>query len=184
MLDRLSASLAENLRRLREARGLTQQELSDASGVPRPTLAHLESGSANPTLSVLARVAVTLGVAMEELVAAPPAMLSFHAGGGLVQHEQPGARVRELCPDSGAGVVIERIELSVRARLERAPGRQADRTYLACERGEVEVLSASERHELQGGDVVVVRRGSGHQFVNRGRGVAVLYSVRTGAWAS
>lgn len=184
MLDRLSASLAENLRRLREARGLTQQELSEASGVPRPTLAHLESGQANPTLSVLARVAVTLSVPMEELVAAPPSALSFHAAESLVEHEQASARLRELCPDSPAGVVAERIELAVRGRFERAVGRQADRTYVTCERGEVEVASGSERHALRAGDVVVVRRGAAHQFLNRGRGAAVLFSVRTGAWTS
>ena len=184
MLDRLSASLAENLRRLREARGLTQQDLSEASGVPRPTLAHLESGSANPTLSVLARVAVSLGVAMEELVAAPPAMLTFYARGSLSEPDQAGVRVRELCPESGSGVVIERIELSLRACWVCAPGRHTDRSYLACERGEVEVASASERYTLQAGDGVVVRRGSGHQFVNRGRSLAVVYSVRTGAWTT
>jgi transcriptional regulator with XRE-family HTH domain len=182
MLDRLSASLAENLRRLREARGLTQQELSEASGVPRPTLAHLESGSANPTLSVLARVAVTLAVPMEELVAAPSAALAFHAAASLVEHEHDNSRLRELCPDGPGGVVVERIELPVRGRLERALGRQADRTYLTCERGEIEVASGAERHALRSGDVVIVRRGAAHLFVNRGRSAAVVYSVRTGAW--
>jgi transcriptional regulator with XRE-family HTH domain len=172
------------LRRLREARGLTQQELSDASGVPRPTLAHLESGSANPTLSVLARVATTLSVPMEQLVSAPPAALALHQADSLVEHESPGARLRELCPDSPGGVVVERIELALRGRLERALGRQADRTYLACERGEVEVASGSERQSLCGGDVAVVRRGAAHLLVNRGRGTAVIYSVRTGAWNS
>lgn len=183
MLDRLSASLAANLRRLREARGLTQQELSEASGVPRPTLAHLESGSANPTLSVLARVAATLSVPMEELVAAPPAALTLHRAESLVEHDASGARSRELCPDGPGGIVVERIELPLRGRLERAVGRQADRTYLACERGEVEVVSGSERHSLGGGDVVVVRRGAVHLLLNRGRGAAVIYSVRTGAWS-
>jgi quercetin dioxygenase-like cupin family protein len=121
---------------------------------------------------------------MEELVAAPPSALTFHAAETLVEHEHEGARLRELCPDSPGGVVVERIELPVRGRLERALGRQADRTYLSCERGEIEVASGAERHALRSGDVVVVRRGAAHLFVNRGRGAAVVYSVRTGAWSS
>jgi transcriptional regulator with XRE-family HTH domain len=184
MLDRLSASLAENLRRLREARGLTQQQLSEASGVPRPTLAHLESGSANPTLSVLARVATTLGVAMEQLVAANEALLEHHPCAALSERDEAGSVLRELCPDSSGGLTVERIEMAPRARLERALGRHADKSYVACERGEVDVTTAGERQKLGAGDVLVVKRGAAHVFMNRSRTVAVLYSVRLAAWPS
>ena len=68
-VERLSRNLSHNLRRLREERGLTQAALAQAAGVPRPTLAKLESGSPNPTLHVLARVAEALRVAIEELLA-------------------------------------------------------------------------------------------------------------------
>jgi transcriptional regulator with XRE-family HTH domain len=70
MADDERTRLAHNLRDLREVRGLTQQELSDRSGVPRPTLAHLESGQGNPTLSVLVRVAGALGIGIEAWVSA------------------------------------------------------------------------------------------------------------------
>ena len=46
-----AANLAANVRRLREERGLSQQRIAQLAGVPRPTWASLESGSANPTLS-------------------------------------------------------------------------------------------------------------------------------------
>jgi transcriptional regulator with XRE-family HTH domain len=179
MLDRLSANLAENLRSLREARALTQQELSERSGVPRPTLAHLESGSANPTLSVLARVAQALSVAMEELVRARTASLSLHAAADLEEFERDGASVRKLCPLAASNLAFERIELSVRSELERSVGRTLDACLLACERGEVEVRAGEERTVLRSGDVAVVSQGAAHFCVNRGRGAAVVYSVRT-----
>lgn len=178
MLERLSENLAVNLRRLREARGLTQQELSERSGVPRPTLAHLESGSANPTLSVLSRVAQTLSVAMEELVRAEASFLSVQLAGDLVETRDGGARVRKLCP-SGSSLVFERIELAARADVERAAGQKVEACYLACERGEVEVRSGDERTLLKSGDVALVARGAAHSCVNRGRGAAVVYSVRS-----
>ena len=179
MLDRLSANLAENLRSLREARALTQQELSERSGVPRPTLAHLESGSANPTLSVLARVAQALSVAMEELVRARTASLSLHAAADLEEFERDEASVRKLCPLAASNLAFERIELSVRSELERGVGRTLDACLLACERGEVEVRAGEERTVLRSGDVAVVSQGAAHFCVNRGRGAAVVYSVRT-----
>ncbi|MGC4090475.1 MAG: XRE family transcriptional regulator [Polyangiaceae bacterium] len=182
MLDDLSARLAENLRRLREARGLTQQDLSVASGVPRPTLAHLESGSANPTLSVIARVAHALSVPMEELVAKASATLEVRPAKTLPRHERSGARVTDVCPEPPNGIVVERIELGQRAELARDGSRQADRIYVVCERGEIEVGSGDERCALRAGDLALVRRGAAHVLSQRGRSAAVAYSVRIGAW--
>ncbi len=125
---------------------MTQQELGERSGVPRPTLAHLESGSANPTLSVLARVAQTLGVAMEELVQAPNASLSLSRAAELESSEQAGALVRRLLPSGATSpTAFERKELADRAEHSRGLGRSLDLCYLACERGEVEVVSGGGR---------------------------------------
>ena len=62
MPDTLSERLAANIRQLREARGLTQEQMARLSGIPRATWGHLESGGANPTLSVLHKVALALQV--------------------------------------------------------------------------------------------------------------------------
>ena len=68
MSDAIAQHLGTNVRKLREARGLTQQQMAKLAGVPRPTWANLESGQANPTLAVLARVADALQVRLEELI--------------------------------------------------------------------------------------------------------------------
>src|SRR5207253_3909110 len=79
--DGLAGHLAANVRQLRDARGMTQQQMARVSGLPRATWANLESGSANPTLGVLHRVAAAL--ALEELLAAPRAASRFHPRGSL-----------------------------------------------------------------------------------------------------
>ena len=71
--ERAAANLALNIRQLRDHRQLSQQRLADMSGIPRATWANLESGSANPTLAVLTRVASTLRVSIEELLSPPKA---------------------------------------------------------------------------------------------------------------
>src|SRR5260370_17052773 len=71
MAESISARLARSLRQLREARGLTQQQIAKLSGIPRATWGHLETGGGNPTLAVLDRVATALQVPIEELTAAP-----------------------------------------------------------------------------------------------------------------
>src|SRR5678815_1581554 len=71
--DRVAGYLARNLASLRHARTLTQGALAKAAGVPRSTIANLESGIGNPSLTVLVKVANALGVPIDELLASPRA---------------------------------------------------------------------------------------------------------------
>lgn len=70
MRDDVSTLIARNLKTFRERLGWSQAALAEHSGVPRPTIAHLEAGQANPTLSVALRVARALGVSVDGLVEA------------------------------------------------------------------------------------------------------------------
>ena len=60
MNDELAGRLGRNIKQLRQTRGLTQTQMAKLSLLPRATWANLESGAANPTLSVLHRVALAL----------------------------------------------------------------------------------------------------------------------------
>src|SRR5262249_53996155 len=71
--ERAGLHLARNLISLRHARTLTQDTLAAAAGLPRSTIANLESGEANPSLAVLVKIASALGVPIDELLAAPRA---------------------------------------------------------------------------------------------------------------
>ena len=64
-------NLGRNISELREARGLSQQQIARLADIPRATWANLESGAANPTLAVLVKVAQALQVRLEELIEPP-----------------------------------------------------------------------------------------------------------------
>lgn len=57
-----------NLKRLREAKGLSQEAFADDAGLHRTYVSGVERGIRNPTLSVLDKLAVALGVSLAELV--------------------------------------------------------------------------------------------------------------------
>ena len=59
---------AVRLRRIREQRGLTQEELAQKSGVSRAYLSRLEMGRHDPPLSRLRTIAKALRVKVSELV--------------------------------------------------------------------------------------------------------------------
>ncbi len=61
--------LAVLVKRLREAKGLTQAELAEKAEISREYVALMESGvRANPTMDVLKRLAKALGVTVGELL--------------------------------------------------------------------------------------------------------------------
>ena len=177
MSDELAERLAKNLRELRSARGLTQQQMAKLSGLPRATWANLESSGANPTLAVLHRAALALQVPIEELVSAPRAEVKHYPKGSLPSRHRGEVTVSSLLPDRVPGMLIERMELASSARLVGVPHTVGTREYLTCETGEIELVAAGERWRLAEGDVVVFRGDQRHSYFNPGRRTAVGYSV-------
>jgi transcriptional regulator with XRE-family HTH domain len=177
MSNDLADRLARNVRQLRQARGLTQQQMSKLSGLPRATWANLESGGANPTLSVLHRVAIALQVPLEELVSTPRADVKHYPKGSLPTRARGGVTMRSLLPDDIPGMLIERIEIPSGMRLVGVPHTPGTREYLTCESGEIELVAAGETWRLAQGDVVVFRGDQRHSYFNPARRAAIGYSV-------
>src|SRR5204863_203983 len=120
-MEPLAGHLASNVKQLRDARGMTQQQMAKVSGLPRATWANLESGAANPTLSVLSRVALALQVSLEELTSAPRAACQLYRRGALPVRQQGAAAVRKLLPHAipGAEAVTWRRPRSAVSELAR-----------------------------------------------------------------
>lgn len=64
----LNMQFPERLTTLRKARGLTQQALADMAGVAVLQIRRYEGGNSQPTLDVIRRLAIALGVSADMLV--------------------------------------------------------------------------------------------------------------------
>ena len=60
--------LARNVRRLREARGLSQGALAADAGIYQELVSRIENGAANPELDTLGKIADALDVRPGELL--------------------------------------------------------------------------------------------------------------------
>lgn len=177
MVDLVSTHLAANLRQLREARGQSQHQAARLAEIPRPTWASLESGSANPTLSVLVSVAGALQVSIEELIGPPRSTGTFYPADEIRTRRRGKVRIRDLLPESVPGMEIERLELPPGAHMAGVPHTPGTREYLTCESGRVDLAASGESWTLSPGDVVVFRGDQRHSYRNAGRSLAVAYSV-------
>lgn len=57
----LKAAFITSLVEAREARGLSQRQLEEISGIKQPQIARMESGNANPQIDTLLRLLAPLG---------------------------------------------------------------------------------------------------------------------------
>jgi transcriptional regulator with XRE-family HTH domain len=66
------AVFASNLRLLRRARGLSQEKLSQMAGLSRAYVGRVESGTENPGLDSIERLAHELGVTVPAILTPAP----------------------------------------------------------------------------------------------------------------
>ena len=60
--------LGRNLRRLRDEKGLSQEAFAHEAGIHRTYISDIERGARNPTITVVEKIALALGVTAAALV--------------------------------------------------------------------------------------------------------------------
>src|SRR5262249_61491397 len=135
------------------------------------------TGSVNPTLAVLVRLATALHVPIEELTAPPRVTGRMFPRSSLKSRRQGDGTVRQLLPDPIPGMLIDRMELPPGGRIPGVPHMPGTREYFTCERGSVVVAVAGTQWTVTPGDVLVFRGDQRHSYRNPGRETAVGYSV-------
>jgi transcriptional regulator with XRE-family HTH domain len=64
----MRALVGRNVQRIRQRRGLTQEELSEKAGFTQQYISDLENGRRNPTVVTLYELAMALGVSHMDLL--------------------------------------------------------------------------------------------------------------------
>lgn len=59
--------LGTNVRRIREAKGWSQDKLSEMSGLHRTYISGIERGVRNPTIKIVHEIAAALGIKVSQL---------------------------------------------------------------------------------------------------------------------
>jgi len=178
--------LARNLVSLRHARGLTQGGLAKAAAIPRSTVATLESGAGNPSLTVLVKVAAALAVPIDELLASPRASVRRWAANEVASRVKGrGVTIRALVPEPVRDETTEVMEFAPSAVMAGTPHLPGTREFFTCLDGRVALMVAGERYELDAGDVLAFPGNLAHSYQNldpgRGaRGVSLVVYAKAG----
>lgn len=66
-----AAVVGQNVRKRRQALGLSQEQLAHDAGVTLRYLGAVERGQQNPSLAVLAKISISLGLELPDLLEKP-----------------------------------------------------------------------------------------------------------------
>ncbi len=184
--ERVGQHLARNLTSLRHARRLTQDALAASAGVPRSTIANLESGDANPSLAVLVKVAGALGVPIDELLASPRAKVRRWSAEDVgVHHRGRGISERPLVPEPVPDQMCTLMDFAPGAVMGGTPHLPGTREFFTCLQGRVNLFVTGDRYELSTGDVLAFPGNLPHSYQNPdaeapARGVSLVILAKAG----
>lgn len=178
---KLSQYLGSNVASLREKRRMSQLQLADLSGVPRSSITYLESGTANPSLKNLSRIAAALQVSLEELLSPPRGACKLIKSEDVpvLKRAAGQAQLFKLLPDAIPGMEIDRLELKPWAKMAGVPHVQGTKEYLTCVQGSVILHTSGQRFRLSKGDVLAFPGDSHHAYENPAGTKAICLSVVT-----
>ena len=178
--------IAERVRELRAAHGLSLDALAGKSGVSRSMLSLIERGESSPTAVVLAKVATGLGVTLASLFDAPGATTGPPRGPVARRADQPqwqdpasGYRRRNVSPP-GVPQPMQIVEVHFppgrRVAFEAGAGDVRVHQQVWVLDGAIDVTLGTDRHRLRAGDCLAMQLDRPTMFHNPGR-KAARYAV-------
>lgn len=167
----LARRVAEALRKFRQDRSLSLDDLSARSGVSRAALSQIEGARTNPTLAVLWKIAVGLEIPFHDLLGSNPdtSVLLLRAGDALPLRSSDGRTESRLLSPGGSSTTTEVYELRLlpKALHESDPHARGTTETLIVLTGAIRLGVEDAVYELSAGDSVFFRADVRHFYENR-----------------
>jgi transcriptional regulator with XRE-family HTH domain len=169
----LVSDLGEQVRRLRQERGMTLEEVSAQSGCSVGLLSQLERGKGNPAFFTLAKIAHALGVPVARLVhmeSSTQPVVRRGEGRRLNPHptDHAGAVYELLTPDLDRALEVVRYELPPGLTTEETPFVHGGEEAGVILRGVQEININGVLYTLHAGDAISFQSMLPHWFRNPG----------------
>jgi len=176
----LARRLGQRLRDERQARKLSLDDLSNASGVSRAALSQIETQKSSPSIGVMWKIAVGLGIPFSELLGEGQAEGAVLRRTDMQVLRSPDGRL-ESRPVTPAGstpwVEMYELKLSPRAVHRSEPHAAGTREVLVVLTGSVLVRAGQSTFELATGDSLTFRADQPHSYENPGGSDARAHNV-------
>lgn len=180
-MDEINVQVAERLRRLRRAGGLSLEELATRAGVSRAMLSQIETLKTNPTIAILWRISQGLGVPFSELLGAEgsrPIRVARAAEARYLYSADEQFRSRPLLSNvPGHRVELYELKLEPSATEDAEPHPAGSFEQLYVVEGKLRLGAAGESFDLGPGDALLFPADQPHRYQALGKRAFVGLSL-------
>jgi XRE family transcriptional regulator, regulator of sulfur utilization len=176
----LARRIGLRLRDERMARNLSLDDLSRASGVSRAALSQIETRKSSPSISVMWKIAVGLGIPFAELLGGGSDEGTVLRRSDAQVLRSPDGRF-ESRPIVPAGttpwVEVYEVRLMSRSIYRSEPHAAGTREVLVVLSGSMQIEVGQKSYDLEAGDSVAFRADQPHTYRNSGSSEARAHNV-------
>lgn len=173
----INLAVSRNIKRIREQKKLTLDAAASATGVSRSMLAQIEKGDANPTISVLWKIANGYKVSFTSLIEEAPeaaTVLPADAVSPIVEDDGRYVNYPAFGFDEQRGFETYRILIAPGGYLRAEPHLKGTEEYVTVFSGTLEIVAAERTFLLHPGDSIRFLADVAHSYRNAGADEAQL----------
>ena len=180
LLDTMNVIVAKNIKRLREERNLSMDELAKLSGVSKSMLAQVERGGGNPTLSTLWKLSNGMKVPFDALTVRPKTPYEIVKISEIQPLSEDNGKVNNypLFPDDeNRRFAVYYLELDPGSYWQSEPHLRGTTEFITVFGGAIEIVADSQSFMLGEGESIRFKGDTTHSYRNTGTKTAVLHMI-------
>lgn len=179
-MDKFSFIIAENLKRFRDERKLSLDNVSKLSGVSKSMLGQIERGEANPTVSTVWKIANGLKISFTELMIKAESNIEIVDKSQVQPLVEDNNRVRifPVFPfDSIRRFEMYSIEFDSKGYLSTEAHQQGTQEFITVFSGKLNVSINSENYTVTAGNSIRFKGDCIHSYKNVCEEICLLSMV-------
>lgn len=166
------------LRKLRKDRTLTLEELADLTGVSKLTLGKIERGEANPSLTIIWKIANGLRIPISSLMVENQDVTLLKKSGNSVVSENHSLTLEPVFTTQVHGSIeSHKGYLHPDSTYQAEAHQPGVKEYITVMEGEVVVRVGEEEYKLERFDSIKFNADQPHAYINQSEETAVLHFV-------
>ena len=173
-------AVADSIRNLRLNFKLTQVELAKKAGIPRATLALMESPKGNPSISSVIQVASALGVPVGELMSSSQDSMVTKVKKDdmqLTRMDEGKFMSTLLSPINAPRIHINSVSMLPGCQVRGRPHPKGSHEFFYCYAGQAIVNVNGEEVLVDAGDMIYFPGNLPHYYINRSSSDVSAFSV-------
>ena len=179
-MDTMNVIVAKNIKRLREERNLSMEELAKLSGVSKSMLAQVERGDGNPTLSTLWKLSNGMKVPFDALTVRPKTPYEIVKTSEIQPLLEDEGKVKNYSifpDDENRRFAVYYLELAPESYWQSEPHLRGTTEFITVFDGTIEIIADGQCFTVAKGESIRFKGDTIHSYQNTGTETAVLHMI-------